>query len=88
MFRSDDNSYDMETILVKVMKRATVLSSLRDTRAVLKALVTNAVPAKQSSKSKSARFVRRKVISSLDVHAAGTVRKVTTKVSTTLTRKN
>eukprot|EP00924_Labyrinthula_sp_SR-Ha-C_P015404 augustus_masked-scaffold_71-processed-gene-0.56-mRNA-1 protein AED:1.00 eAED:1.00 QI:0/0/0/0/1/1/3/0/525 len=52
MFRSDDNSYDMEKILVKVMQRATVLSSLRDTRAVLKAQVTNAAPAKQSIKKK------------------------------------
>eukprot|EP00924_Labyrinthula_sp_SR-Ha-C_P015410 snap_masked-scaffold_71-processed-gene-0.22-mRNA-1 protein AED:1.00 eAED:1.00 QI:0/-1/0/0/-1/1/1/0/101 len=53
MFRSDDNSYDMEKILVKVMQRATVLSSLHDTRAVLKAQVTNADPAKQSIKKKT-----------------------------------
>eukprot|EP00924_Labyrinthula_sp_SR-Ha-C_P003340 snap_masked-scaffold_15-processed-gene-6.8-mRNA-1 protein AED:1.00 eAED:1.00 QI:0/-1/0/0/-1/1/1/0/411 len=52
MFRSDDNSYDMEKTLVKVMQRATVLSSLRDTRAVLKAHVTSAAPAKQSIKKK------------------------------------
>eukprot|EP00924_Labyrinthula_sp_SR-Ha-C_P011835 snap_masked-scaffold_88-processed-gene-0.14-mRNA-1 protein AED:1.00 eAED:1.00 QI:0/-1/0/0/-1/1/1/0/114 len=52
MFRSADNSYEMEKILVKVMQRATVLSSLRDTRAVLKAQVTSAAPAKQSIKKK------------------------------------
>eukprot|EP00924_Labyrinthula_sp_SR-Ha-C_P006250 augustus_masked-scaffold_31-processed-gene-0.37-mRNA-1 protein AED:1.00 eAED:1.00 QI:0/0/0/0/1/1/3/159/215 len=52
MFRSDDNSYDMEKILVKVMQRATVLSSLSGTRAVLKEQVANAAPAKQSIKKK------------------------------------